>query len=629
MNNINIEQINIASVFNNIKYVVPIYQRNYAWKGFQIEQLLNDINEAKDNYYLGSLITNQIDNTTYEVIDGQQRLTTLYLLSLYLLSKHKISELSNDSLQFEARDNYRKTLLNIKNGEKNNEFNVKELANGYNIIKSYFSTFKDIDAFIKKLEKVFIVRIQVPLNIDLNHYFEIMNTRGEQLELHQIVKARILSAIEDDNEKNIASIIWDCCSNMNSYVQMNFTKAIRGELFTDDWSGSGLINKDWNGIKSAFSSDKSAITDAQSLVDILEQSVNCNDSKNDNGNKGEEDNQRFTSVISFPNFLLHVNAVIKGQKDNNINEENDDSLDDKLFITSLKTNWENDASAKNFILKLLQCRTLFDTYIIKREFTKDYQQAGKWSLKKLSKYKYENGDKPQYIATYNERDNKLILTLQSALRITYTSPKTMHWITLVLKNLIENKTCNLQQILENYCRSKLFFIYEENNEQKLGCCYLKQGFEIDRIVFSYLDYLLYRENYSKVLDKLNGWEFQFRNSIEHFYPQHPIEGAKWGNSDPNSLRNLDSLGNLALITVSGNSKFSNLLPTSKIDTYKSIIDQSLKLKLMSNITKNSGWTQDTAKDHANEMIELLKEDTKQYQNQLIANLNNCTQNEVS
>jgi uncharacterized protein with ParB-like and HNH nuclease domain len=48
-------------------------------------------------------------------------------------------------------------------------------------------------------EKVTILRILVPEDTDLNHYFEIMNSRGEQLEKHEILKAKMLEVLEDDN----------------------------------------------------------------------------------------------------------------------------------------------------------------------------------------------------------------------------------------------------------------------------------------------------------------------------------------------------------------------------------------------------------------------------------------------
>ena len=64
-----------------------------------------------------------------------------------------------------------------------------------------------------------------------------MNTRGEQLELHEIAKGKILGVIDRDipNFKAIAGLIWNKCSQMDSYIQMNFDKTSRKNLFGDNW----------------------------------------------------------------------------------------------------------------------------------------------------------------------------------------------------------------------------------------------------------------------------------------------------------------------------------------------------------------------------------------------------------
>lgn len=135
------------------------------------------------------------------------------------------------------------------------------------------------------------------------------------------------------------------------------------------------------------------------------------------------------------------------------------------------------------------------------------------------------------------------------------------------------------------------------------------GFDVERIVFTYLDYILYRDGYSykgkRIIDPLKGdWQFQFRNSIEHFNPQNPVKGEmhlRWGEEEINSF------GNLALITVSGNSKFSNLPPSGKIHSYPSVIKQSLKLKIMEQMMAlNKGkWDQAISDIHRNEMFRIL------------------------
>lgn len=590
-------EIPVANLFDNITYIVPIYQRDYAWTDKQIEQLLEDISSAQGNYYLGTLIVNKNEQNIYEVIDGQQRLTTLYLLKLYLLNKFKNNDtfIKIEPLKFEAREKYRKTLFNLKNiNDLDDNFWASELYKGYKNIETYFNKHKSlsIQEFEKKLEKVRIVRVQVPEGIDLNHYFEIMNTRGEQLEPHQIAKARILQVLEDIKDKKIAAKVWDCCEIMDTYVQMNFNIYTREQLFSENWTDLKDI-RTWDELKEKFSFDDNTEEDGQkTLKDILKTYKFINKKQKDE--KEDEENERFESIITFPNFLLQVNAVLSD------NENDDDSLDDKKFIDTLEDNWSNPIKAKKFILKMLQCRTLFDKYILKREYAKEYKKTGKWSLQRLEKYydKKNDAPKPKYVTTYsldsddiyseNDNQTKKIRTLQSALRITYTSPKTMHWITLVLKKLLEDKNINLVELLEQYCLRKV-----DESEYKN-----KRGFDIERIVFSYLDYLLYRDNYNGIAK--NDWEFQFRNSIEHFYPQNSDNKIDWEKED------CDSFGNLALITVSGNSKFSNVSPSEKIG-YTNIVEQSLKLKVMKDIVEknNKTWTPELAEEHRKEMTKIL------------------------
>lgn len=597
----NLKVIPVANVFANTDYSVPIYQRNYAWNELQILQLIEDIDSAifdndDQTYFLGNLIVNQTDNNVYEVIDGQQRLTTLYLLERYL----KFS-FSKDALRFEARNTSNRTLAYLSDDKAYTlpeELASAEILNGYHIIQNYFETNPiHKEKFAKKLESVFLIRVQVPKNIDLNHYFEIMNTRGEQLELHEIAKAKLLEVLKTDQDKYVGTMIWDKCSNMNSYVQMNFDPNHRKLLFTDNWSSLQSKIESFDTIVDQIDNKKSTSQSKKSLLNILTSSKTP-DMKS---KELEDENERFESTISFPNFLLQVNAVLKDPNSNS-------SLDDKHFLQTLEWSWTSPDNAKYFLFTLLKCRVLYDKYIVKREFAKDYKETGKWSLQRLEKYQdiKRTSDKPAYVGTLTlEEQNQKLRTLQSCLRITYTSPKTMHWISLVLSELLDDESTDLIELLEQYCCEK---IRESNYEKKLG-------FEIERIVFSYLDYLIFRDGYSYKNKSLisDDWQFQFRNSIEHFYPQHPIDGAVWKNHD------LHGFGNLALITVSGNSKFSNLSPLSKIDSYPNLIKQSLKLTIMQAITTSSKekWTTEKANEHQREMNAILQKDLTKYASQEI------------
>src|SRR5690349_23382970 len=76
----------IEEAFRECFYIVPDYQREYVWTDKEVTQLLNDINEqigggASREYFIGTvLVSPMTQRNHYEVIDGQQRLTTFFLL---------------------------------------------------------------------------------------------------------------------------------------------------------------------------------------------------------------------------------------------------------------------------------------------------------------------------------------------------------------------------------------------------------------------------------------------------------------------------------------------------------------------------------------------------------------------
>ncbi len=101
------------------KYFTPIYQRNYAWDFPQVYQLIEDIADYaerekgkpnKTKYYLGNLITlpDNEDSTLFETIDGQQRLTTLYIIICSLSKdediKYDLSWFNRGCLTFRNRE---------------------------------------------------------------------------------------------------------------------------------------------------------------------------------------------------------------------------------------------------------------------------------------------------------------------------------------------------------------------------------------------------------------------------------------------------------------------------------------------------------------------------------------------
>lgn len=596
-----VNSLEVKEIFNS-KYIIPIYQRNYAWESDEIEALLDDIkNYSGVGYFIGSLVVREKDGF-FEVIDGQQRLTTLFLILKYLESKQDI-EYTEDKLKFEAREKSNVTLSKICKDVNLEDLPSAEIASGFSIIRQYLEKNQNFDK--NKILNARILRVSVPDDADLNHFFEIMNTRGEQLEAHQIAKANILNALQNDSDKKIAALVWDACTDMDRYVQMGFSTDIRKEIFGGNWEKVCVSQSELFGISL---NDEEENSESKSLDEILKLNLSANKVAED-----KDENIRFSSIINFPNFLLQVNAAI-----DNISTEisTNELLDDKNLIKNLPKHWGDNEKAKNFIYNLLKFRFLFDKFIIKTD-NNEKKDGEKWSLKMLKKYSNNGKDTFGYVDTFS--DNRLITILQSCLRITYTSPRAMEWIYLLLKSLANNESVSgIQEFLEKYAIGKVSEALK--NSSSYPTC--------ERIVFSYLDYVLYRDcvldnknneiksklqsAFDKIKNKnlktLQEWEFGFRSSVEHFYPQHPSAGS----IEPIESKDiLNSFGNLALITTSGNSKFSNLAPSAKLDTYPSIIVQSLKLILMSEYIKgNKDDDIKMIKNHGEQMLDILLPEIK-------------------
>ena len=111
-------------------------------------------------------------------------------------------------------------------------------------------------------------------------------------------------------------------------------------------------------------------------------------------------------------------------------------------------------------------------------------------------------------------------------------------------------------------------------------------------------YVIWKDN------KEADFEFAYRTSVEHFYPQHPI------GRPPMDFRPLHSFGNLCIISRGMNSKFSNYLPTGKAGNFgdaDSMKTYSLKLQYMINSVKNKEtWDEATILRKEQEAKELLK-----------------------
>lgn len=253
------ELLTVDKIFTD-NYLIPVYQRNYAWRAEQIEQLISDVKDSMDEksegYFLGNLVVIKRDvGDVFEVIDGQQRLTTLYLLLTFLERYEGELSLSTahvGKLQYESRARATEALRRVAQESTREHGRLLDsisdadsgIHEGYSIIKQFFKQSKTLNQAHSQFSdflrnRVTVVRASLPLNTDLNRYFEIMNTRGQQLKQVDIVKARLMSRLSDQHERACFAWIWDSCADMDSYVQMSLTRGdtdLRNKVFGGEWS---------------------------------------------------------------------------------------------------------------------------------------------------------------------------------------------------------------------------------------------------------------------------------------------------------------------------------------------------------------------------------------------------------
>jgi hypothetical protein len=652
-----ISQLSVSELLDGqVDYLVPMYQRNYAWDEAEISQLIQDVldempqgkyaSSAPTPYYIGTLVvfrrgTTSGERPLYEVIDGQQRLTTLCLLASYFKQRSKEDDLNvnhwfkRQCVRFESRPHSSNALLAAFEGKvgdinteafHNAEYNA-DIIHGYELVQKLVPKLKgesiaeqDLARYL--FNQVQIMRVEVPEDTDLNHYFEVMNNRGEQLEKHEVLKSRLMNVLDDPEERSVLHQVWEACANMERYIQMGFSPRLRNRLFgKKDWGT--FTPKNFDDVKQAlFDSEVESKAVTSRLSDIIKQPPKQEKTQR-HQSTAEEAPERFNSVINFPNFLLHVLRVTTEQMTANKNVP----LDDKQLITAfddyvLK---QNDAIelVKRFIFDLLKCKYLYDQHIIKREFSGNIDA---WSLKRL-KWQASNNSH-DYVNAFSDdaediNANRRVLMLLSALHVSTPTMVYKHWLNAALYYLYHAETVTFKEYLkylESVTRCFVYdrflsrheeagyfeIIYRRNgqlqaqNWDAIDEAKLRFGNIANNLVFNYLDYLLwlkYRGSSQKVVQK---YEFSFRSSVEHYYPQTPIDGAE--RLPPESL---NLFGNLCLISHSKNSRLSNLTPKAKQDHYLTGSIDSVKQWLM---MSSPSWGEPEIVQHHKEMLEVFQHD---------------------
>lgn len=610
------EEFSVYKIFEN-EYTIPIYQRAYAWTENEINTLIDDVYDyhirgGEQKYYIGSLVVHSDNNGIISVIDGQQRLTTLCLLICYLKNESphsKLAEKIDVKLSFESRKRSTEILSILKNKddfEKILDLD-NELVDAYRIIRKKFQEKKGTDSsnkfdeeyFNYLLKKVILIKNELPKDTDLNHYFEIMNDRGEQLEKHEIVKAYLLGLLaeEEAKKRSVVSEIWNACQRMDKYVQLGFDPDIRGELFSGTWDVFSPTN--FEEVSEAFNDDNSqSVSKSISLDAILEMTPNPD--------KADEtdDTGRYHSIINFPNFILQVLKLYKDKEPFDWNYESRGiSLDDKRLVEQFKDSIKSDKDVYEFTYLLLKTRFLFDNYVIKTDSINDNSlDDSNWSLHKSYMLKSGNNRKLSPRNTFSDDNTQdTVVKIESMFQVTDPRQIYKSFLFGLLQILNDDTVLKDKDLL---IKKLIAFASQRFISLTRDSSVFDRGVNTPNYIFNFLDFVLWYNETQGTGCGVNAsdFDFKYRNSVEHFYPQNPNEREGHKRLDPEILNNF---GNLCIMSRGHNSLRSNLMPDAKIKEFKST-DQSLKFELMQQrVEVNDDWGTVQIKEHGEKMKNIL------------------------
>jgi len=241
---INADDKTVREVLDKVKYVIDFFQREYRWGRKQIEQLIDDLttkflsnykegDERKDiqnyeRYYLGPIVLSQKEGKK-SIIDGQQRLTSITLLLIYLnnIQKNRSEQVSINDLIFSEKYGQKSFNLDVPERKeiiellyKGESFN--HLSNTSESVSNIIERYRDIEELFPEeikgnllpyfidwlIDNVIFVEIITYSDEDAYTIFETMNDRGLNLTPTEMLKGYILSNLKDIEQKKEINELW-------------------------------------------------------------------------------------------------------------------------------------------------------------------------------------------------------------------------------------------------------------------------------------------------------------------------------------------------------------------------------------------------------------------------------------
>ncbi|WP_432463238.1 DUF262 domain-containing protein [Agarivorans sp. QJM3NY_33] len=642
---------------DNYQFSIPSYQRPYVWSDDDVLLLFRDIKEAcrlkEPNYFIGTILSSRIEQDgerLYELIDGQQRTTTLMLMTIafkYAGIKSDLAGLavytSNNGedkprLQFSIREQVQQLLGGLA-GLKSYQVPSKETIADNAYLKQMGVA---LDVLTKEVEKlksddevsaeamgdylyrqVQWVNNVVPTQMDLNQLFATMNTAGIQLEQADILKAKLFKNILTDKAQYDA--MWVACEHLENYFERNVRKV--------------FPNADWYYIEpehlASFDAERFAAKDETSealsglsiaeLASLVKASSIPDNTEQEKFETYDLDVETVycRPIIKFPLLLIHsyrVYLALNGHKDIEPRLHSDRLLE--IFDPLING---DEQSVKQFIETLWQVRYQFDRWVVKwveRDDATDAQLG--------LTYQSRSKSNDTYYINRTQRELTDSVLLQSVRNFT-GERSAQYWLTPFISGLIRSsikQDSEALELLENIDNKMSLSV----DTQKEASFALAEGFEpncqswqsqstyfakslgtsFEHYWFQKLEYLIWKQMKasesslsSEELNKFKKYRITSKNSVEHVHPQ---------NDEYNSelvYETLNSFGNLVLLSPGENSSYSNQdVDKKRIDFDRKPHFDALKLREIFGVKGQGLWGKQQIDDHLEDMVAVFAQHYK-------------------
>lgn len=295
---VNSEVHPLEKIFSD-KFDVDFYQREYVWQRTQIEDLINDLSGEflkcykqgdkisdmvkYDPYYMGEIVLSTSVPGVSKIIDGQQRITTLTLILIYLLRNYKnipkfpasrIEKLiysddhGEERFNLDIEDRREVMYALYKQGEyvvsEGDKYSIKNLVDRYNDIEECWNSEIDESNVVSFtywiMEKVMFSKVWTNSNDFAYVIFETMNDRGLSLTQVEMVRSYLLANIDNDSARTKAMNKFDAMLNKLILIKLSskskaefefFKMYLRGH-YAEDFSQAKNSNSDFVRIGKEF-----------------------------------------------------------------------------------------------------------------------------------------------------------------------------------------------------------------------------------------------------------------------------------------------------------------------------------------------------------------------------------------